>query len=329
VLQALVVENLTKVYSQGIRAVDFVSFSVEQGEIFGLLGPNGAGKTTTIKMIVTISKPTSGSIRVFGLDALRYPERVREMIGYIPQAVSVDGDLTGYENLLIFSKLSYVPRSERSKRIQFALEYMGLKEKENELVKHYSGGMMRRLELAQALVNRPRLLILDEPSIGLDPASKIQIWNYLKQMNNEFGTTILMTTHDMIEADRLCHRIAIMNSGRIAVVGSPQELKDSIGGEIVTIGIKNNSDKIEIPEDIGNVLNSDNSRLRISVHEAEKKIPVILEYLFSKGIKVDFVSSNKPSLDDVFLKYAKVSFEQGESYSQARMTRRVFARRAG
>ncbi len=328
-MYALQVKDLTKVYSSRIRAVDSISFNVESGEIFGLLGPNGAGKTTTIKMISTISRPTSGSILVFGVDAEKHPDKVRELIGYIPQSVSVDGDLTGYENLLIFSKLSYVSKKERDARIIFALEYMGLKERANELVKHYSGGMMRRLEIAQALVNRPKLLILDEPTIGLDPASKTKMWDYLKKMNREFGTTILLTTHDMAEADLLCHRIAIMNAGKIAAIGSPQELKMSVGVEMIKLCLDSSAiEKLVIPDELGKIIGYENSSVIISVENAEKKIPSIVEYLLKRGIKIESISFNKPTLNDVFLKYARVAFEEGESYSQARMTRRVFARRS-
>ena len=198
---AIETENLTKIYQGDIRAVDDVTLSVQPGEIFGLLGPNGAGKTTIIKMIVTLAHYTSGKLRVFGIDASKSPETVRDMLGYVPQSISVDTDLTGYENLLIFSKLSYVDKKERSGRIKNALEYMGLTDRAKDLVKHYSGGMMRRLEISQALVNRPKILLLDEPSIGLDPASKMHVWESIKQLKEKFGTTIVITTHDMSEAD--------------------------------------------------------------------------------------------------------------------------------
>src|SRR5919199_167039 len=234
---ALEVSNLTKTYGDDkIRAVDGISFFVRTGEIFGLLGPNGAGKTTTIKMIVTLTKATSGRLEVFGVDVSKSPEMVRSMLGYVPQSISVDADLTAYENLLIFSKLSYVNKKEREDRIHAALKQMDLEKRANEIVKHFSGGMMRRLEIAQALVNRPRLLLLDEPSIGLDPASKRQVWKNVKQLRQDYGTTIMITTHDMAEADALCDRLAIMSAGKIAVLGNPAELKKTvIGGDIVTV----------------------------------------------------------------------------------------------
>lgn len=320
-------KNLTKVYSNNFVAVDSISFSVEEGEIFGLLGPNGAGKTTTIKIITTISQPTAGEVLVFGMDVTKYPEKVRSLIGYVPQAISVDGDLTGYENLLIFSKLSYVSKSDREERIRFALEYMGLKEKANDLVKHYSGGMMRRLEIAQAIVNRPKLLILDEPTIGLDPSSKRQIWDYLLKMNKELNTTILMTTHDMQEADNLCHRIAIMNAGKIAIIGNPSELKESVGGDVITLNLDEYSEKaIKIISEFGNIIGIENSTVKIATRNAENVIPKLLEHMFSNEIKVKSISYKETTLDDVFLKYAKVSFEQGERFRDARMIRRVYMR---
>ncbi len=262
--RAIEAKNLTKVYHGNIRAVDGITFSVEKGEIFGLLGPNGAGKTTTIKMIVTLSSATEGTLDVFGVSAFKYPETVRGMLGYVPQSISVDTDLSGYENLLIFSKLSNVSKKERIVRIKEALEYMGLTERANDLVKHYSGGMMRRLEIAQALVNRPRILLLDEPTIGLDPASKMHVWTSIKQLKQEFGTTILITTHDMGEADELCDRIAIMSEGKIAVLGSPSELKRTVGGDVVTVHLSSAQPLITLPEEIGT-----------SIHSSEKSIQIL------------------------------------------------------
>ncbi|MGH7747676.1 MAG: ABC transporter ATP-binding protein, partial [Candidatus Dormibacteria bacterium] len=223
-MHAIETSDLTKTFNKRTRAVDDISFVVQEGEIFGLLGPNGAGKTTTIRMITGLTTPTAGFISVFGSDASKSSEEVRKMVGYVPQSISVDADLTAYENLLIFAKLFEVNKNERDKRIRFALDYMGLADRTDDLVKHFSGGMMRRLEVAQALVNQPKMLILDEPSLGLDPSSKMQMWKYLRQLNEDFGTTILITTHDMSEADDLCARIAIMSSGKIAVIGSPVEL---------------------------------------------------------------------------------------------------------
>ena len=322
---AIQVSGLTKVYSKEAKAVDSVSFEVKEGEIFGLLGPNGAGKTTTIKMITTLTKPTAGAIKVFGVDALTSPQRVREMLGFVPQAISVDGDLTGYENLLIFAKLFFVDREQRNRRIHEALDLFGLTDRANDLVKHYSGGMMRRLEIAQALVNRPRLLFLDEPSIGLDPYSRMQVIDHIRQLNRNFGTTILITTHDMAEADELCDRLAIMNLGKIAVSGAPQELKRSVGGDVLTIRVSGDVPG-SIPQDLGSVVSSEQGTMKILTVDGERAIPRITDYLEDTGATVESVSLNRPTLDDVFMKYAKAPLQQEGTFREARSARQSITR---
>jgi ABC-2 type transport system ATP-binding protein len=324
-MKAIEARSLTKVYPGGMKAVDDVSFDVEEGEIFGLLGPNGAGKTTTIKMITTLGRPTSGSVNVFGVDAVHSPEQVRQSLGFVPQAVSVDGDLSGYENLLIFAKLFFVDRKLRRKRISEALEYFGLTDRADDLVKHYSGGMMRRLEIAQALVNRPRLLFLDEPSIGLDPYSRMQVIKQIKDLNQNFGTTIFVTTHDMNEADELCDRLAIMNLGKIAVSGSPTELKRSVGGDVITISV---SGKLPdtIPKELGSMISSGEGVVKILTEDGERAIPRITDYFEGSGTVVESVSLNRPTLDDVFMKYAKMGLVQETSFREARSARRSIAR---
>jgi len=322
---AVEVSGLTKAYSKGLKAVDSISFEVRKGEIFGLLGPNGAGKTTTIKMITTLTRPTSGSVRVFGVDALVSPQEVRQMLGFVPQAISVDGDLTGYENLLVFAKLFYVDRSERNKRIHEALQLFGLADRADDLVKHYSGGMMRRLEIAQALVNRPKLLFLDEPSIGLDPYSRMQVIDHIRQLNRDFGTTILITTHDMAEADELCDRLAIMNLGKIATTGAPRELKKTVGGDIVTVTVRG-AWTGSVPPDIGSVVSTENGVLKVLTPDGEKAIPRITDYIEDAGGVVESVSLNRPTLDDVFMKYTKASLQQEGSFTEARSARRSISR---
>ncbi len=325
-LKAIEVENLTKVYGKETKAVDDVSFSVDEGEIFGLLGPNGAGKTTTIKVVTTLIKPTSGTARVFGVDVLRYPKQVRQMLGYVPQAISVDGDLSGYENLLIFSKLFYVERKEREERISEALEFMDLAGRADDLVKHYSGGMMRRLEIAQALVNRPKILFLDEPSIGLDPFSKNQVKDRVKELNKELKMTMLVTTHDMTEADEMCDRVAIMNGGQIAVIDTPTRLKESVGGDIITAKTSQGGIVTSLPSDAGRLLGYEGGEMRILTENGEQKIPRIIDFLESKGMVIDSISLAKPTLDDVFIKYAGSRVDQGR-YVEARSERRTFTRR--
>ncbi len=212
-----------------LRAVDDVSFSVAPGETFGLLGRNGAGKTTVIKMLTTLLPPTSGEARVAGFDVRREAPRVRASIGYVPQALSADGDLTGYENLLVFAGLYGIPRAEVRGRIGEALAFMGLAEASHRLVKTYSGGMIRRLEIAQSMLHRPRVLFLDEPTVGLDPVARIAVWERLEQLQATSASAILVTTHYLEEAERLCARVAIMNAGRLAAIGTPAALKAAIG----------------------------------------------------------------------------------------------------
>jgi ABC-2 type transport system ATP-binding protein len=218
-----------------VTAVDRLDLSVGAGEVFGLLGPNGAGKTTVIKMLTTLLPPTSGKAQVAGFDVERRAARVRAAIGYVPQLVSVDGTLTAYENLLIFAKLYGVPRSERRARIADALELVGLGEAAHRRVGGHSGGMMRRLEIALAMLHRPQVLFLDEPTVGLDPLARQAVWQHVRSLMREYRMTIFLTTHYMEEADTLCGRVAVMNLGRVAAMGAPEELKASIGRPDATL----------------------------------------------------------------------------------------------
>jgi ABC-2 type transport system ATP-binding protein len=210
-------------------AVDALSLEVPGGEVFGLLGRNGAGKTTVIKMLTTLLPPTSGSARIAGFDIVREAAAVRRLIGYVPQALSADGELTGYENLLVFAQLYDVPRADRKARIAEALEFMGLSEASRKLVKSYSGGMIRRLEIAQSTLHRPAVLFLDEPTIGLDPLARHAVWEQVGKLRERSGSTILVTTHYMEEAERLCDRVGILNRGRLAALGTPQALRAQLG----------------------------------------------------------------------------------------------------
>jgi ABC-2 type transport system ATP-binding protein len=218
-----------------LTAVDALTISVDTGEVFGLLGPNGAGKTTAIKMLTTLLPPTSGSARVAGFDIARQAGDVRRVIGYVPQMLSADGALSGYENLLIFAKLYDLPRTERESRVRDALAFMGLADAADKLVRTYSGGMIRRLEIAQSMLHRPRVLFLDEPTIGLDPLAREAVWEHIGQLRADYKTTIFLTTHFMDEADSLCSRVAIMHLGKVAAIGTPADLKASLGGNGVTL----------------------------------------------------------------------------------------------
>ncbi len=227
-------EKLTRRYGE-LTAVDTLTIAVCAGEVFGLLGPNGAGKTTLIKMLTTLLPPTSGGATVAGYDLLRQPARVRRAIGYVPQLLSADGALTGRENLETFAQLYDVPAGERNARVSSALAFMDLTGVQDRLVRTYSGGMIRRLEIAQSMLHRPRLLFLDEPTVGLDPVARHAVWDRIGQLRAEYGTTILLTTHYMDEAERLCDRVAFMHLGRVTAYGTPDQLKVSIGGNGATL----------------------------------------------------------------------------------------------
>jgi ABC-2 type transport system ATP-binding protein len=212
-----------------VRAVDGISFGLAPGEVFGLLGPNGAGKTTTIRVLTTLIRADSGEVSVFGHDTRREAMLVRHLIGYLPQQLSADFQLSGYENVWLFARLFDLPRRERQPRVREVLAAMGLDDVRDRLVGTYSGGMVRRLELAQALVNRPALLVLDEPTIGLDPLARGDVWERVQELREETGMSVLLTTHYMEEADTLCERVALMHHGRIRAVGTPATLKSQLG----------------------------------------------------------------------------------------------------
>ncbi len=211
-----------------VRAVDRLTFHVDEREIFGLLGPNGAGKTTTLKVLTTLLPPTSGSAVVAGHDVAREPRAVRRAIGYVPQLISADAQVTGYENLLVFARLYQIPRPEREARIREALRIMGLTNVADDLVRGYSGGMIRRLEIAQAMMHQPRVLFMDEPTVGLDPVARDAVWDQLRRVRSTYGTSIMLTTHYMEEADQLCDRVGILHRGRLVALGRPAELKASL-----------------------------------------------------------------------------------------------------
>jgi ABC-2 type transport system ATP-binding protein len=220
--------DLTHYYNSH-PAVDQISFTVQRGQILGLLGPNGAGKSTILKILTTLLPPTLGTAKISGYDIVHEAPLVRQHIGYVPQLLSADGDLTAYENLLLSTKLYGLPNHKRKRRIKELLEFMGLSEFADQLVNQFSGGMIRRLEIAQALVHEPHVLFFDEPTVGLDPAARRVVWNRIMELRKQFGTTILMTTHDMEEADTLCDIVAFMHLGHILKMNSPHNLKKELG----------------------------------------------------------------------------------------------------
>lgn len=301
--------DLTKQF-KGTKAVDHLNMKIKQGEIFGLLGPNGAGKTTTISMLCTILKPTEGTATINGYDILKDPHNVRKSIGIVFQEPSVDDILTGRENLRLHAMWYSVPREIRDKRIDEVLELVGLEKRQNSLVKTYSGGMRRRLELARGLLHLPKVLFLDEPTLGLDPQTRERIWEYIEDMSKQREMTIVLTTHYMEEADRLCNRIAIIDEGRIVVMDSPLSLKESVGGDIVCL--KTNPANVERFRTIESVskIEADDNNIVLTVRNASQNLKEILDV----AGKIDSVEIRSASLNDVFLRYTgkEIRVESGE-----------------
>jgi ABC-2 type transport system ATP-binding protein len=323
-------EGLTKTFNS-LTAVDHINFSVKHGEIFGFLGPNGAGKTTTINMLITVLKPTKGTAYILGNDIVKQSTQVRNSIGVVPQEYTADEDLTGYENIMLCADLYGIPRSVSKKRAHELLQLVELIQFKDKKVQTYSGGMRRRLELASGLINRPRLLFLDEPTLGLDVQTRAATWNYVRTLKKEFGMTLFMTTHYLEEADALCDRIAIIDHGKIVVVGAPEALKESLGGDIITLSIKQDVDITELVQKIEHVkeVKKENGSYIIKSENGEVTAPLIIEALRKEGYVVTKLSLTKPTLNEVYLHYTGKSMrdtvdESGESSFAARaMMRRA------
>ena len=296
--------NLTKSYNS-IKAVDQLDITVESGEIFGLLGPNGAGKTTTVSMLCTILKPTSGTATVNGFDIIREANKVRKSIGIVFQDPSIDDRLTGRENLYMHANLYGVPTSEQKERINRILKLIELEDRADNLLRTYSGGMRRRLELGRGLIHYPKVLFLDEPTVGLDPQTRDHIWRYIKELKQAHEITVVLTTHYMDEADRLSDRIAIMDHGKIVVLDSQQKLKDTLEGDVIAVKA-NNLDVLS--ELVGKWFDLSKRRivdgtLEITVPNGKVIMPRIIELATQNNIYVDSLVLREPNLEDVFLHY--------------------------
>lgn len=311
---AIEVKGLCKSYG-GLKAVDKVSLAVGAGTIFGLLGPNGAGKTTLISMLVTMRKPSAGEAKVNGFDIVRQPGKVRESIGIVFQDQSLDEDLTARENLEMHAALYNVPKKERKERIESLVKLVGLEKNINGIVKTFSGGMRRRLEIARGLVHHPKILFLDEPTIGLDPQTRAGVWDYVKRLNKEKHVTVILTTHYMDEADEVCGRVAIIDGGKIIASGTPKQLKDGLGGDIISLECKNADLCEKTLAELKWVKEAKRHDcfVGIRVESGEQKIPKLLALMESKGIAVDSVSLRKPSLDDVFMHYTGRTIREEEA----------------
>ncbi|MFP3190760.1 MAG: ATP-binding cassette domain-containing protein [Thermoproteota archaeon] len=322
--------NLTKVFNNSTKAVDNISFEVFKGEVFGLLGPNGAGKTTTIKMLTTVLRPTSGTAYINGYDIVKDASRVRRMISAVPQEFTADEDLTGYENLILTADLYGIPREISKKRAIELLELVGLKDAAKRKVETYSGGMRRRLEIACGLINRPVLLFLDEPTLGLDVQTRYAIWEYVKKIKEEFDMTIFLSTHYLEEADSLCSRIAIIDHGRIVKIGSPEELKRSLGGDLIEIKI--DTSDIDLSEYIYSIpgvkeVKKIDSTYRIKASSGEEVAPLIFELIRTKGYTIQRVSISKPSLDEAYLEITGRRLREEQSSFEEIMSFRRTIRR--
>ena len=307
------VVTLSKAYKPDFKAVDNISLQVYEGEIFGFLGPNGAGKTTTISILTTLLSPTSGSAKVAGYDIRKNSSEVRRMIGVVQQDNTTDKHLTAYENLILTARLQGVPRDLAQKRARELLELVELSDVTERKVETYSGGMRRRLEIACGLVNRPRVLFLDEPTLGLDVQTRSAIWKYVKKLKEENLMTLFLTTHYMEEADSLCDRIAIIDHGRIITVGSPAELKSKLGGDIIELGVKGeNEDLSEIITKIPMVksVTKEASLYRIKAENGDEAALSIIDAVRSKGYSVTKILVNKPSLSEVYLELTGEAFRE-------------------
>ncbi len=321
---AIEIKQLVKIYGNSVRALDGIDLEIKAGDIFALLGPNGAGKTTLMRILTTQFKPASGEAYIFGMDVVKMDSQVRKIIGYVPQEMSVWTDISGFENLLIYAKIYGLKQMKQV--ISDALETMGLSTVSNNLVKTYSGGMIRKLEIACAMLIKPKVLFLDEPTIGLDPSARKAVWEKLKAFKKEYGITIFFSTHNMEEADLYSDEIAIIDRGRTVKFGTPLQLKRSIRREVIKLSLKDH----HIGEDILRRIRSlgfvndvavSNSEIDVIVEDAEIALPDVIDVLRSSGIAIQRVSTRKPTLDDVFLKYAGAISTAESSIKEIRQTR--------
>jgi ABC-2 type transport system ATP-binding protein len=306
------IEHLIKEYSSGRKAIDDISFQVHSGEVFGFLGPNGAGKTTTIKILTTLLRPTSGTVRVAGHNVVENPLAVRMSFGYVGQQSGVDPAMTVRENLLLQGRLYHLPAPTLQERITFLLDLFDMKGAIDLWVGALSGGMKRKLDIATALIHEPKLLFLDEPTLGLDPQSRSDLWTYLRRLNREQGVTLFLTTHYLDEVDQLAHRVGILNHGKLQKIGTPDQLKDSLGADCVHLTFKQTLsdpivDSFRQKAWIKEVIRQEN-QLRLYLENGKGALPRVLQVVDEMGLTPETVVLTRPTFDDVFLKYTGKSF---------------------
>ncbi len=322
------VDGLTKRFGEFV-AVDRISFKVRKGELFGLLGPNGAGKTTTIGMLTTTLKPTSGRASVGGHDIGTGRREVRESIGIVFQDPSLDDQLTGRENLSLHAMLYKVGREEAREQIAAVLKLVDLEGKADLLVRYYSGGMRRRLEIARGLIHHPTVLFLDEPTLGLDVQTRRGIWEYIKRLNAEKKTTLVLTTHYIEEADYLCDRVAFIDHGRIVALDTPEALKSGLGGDIVSLELDGADAKLVTrikAKTWAKSVSGHGSRIDVTVSNGEKTIPLLMELAEKSRVRVVSVNLRRPSLEDVFIKYTGTAIREEGGDATWGMRQRVMSR---
>jgi len=308
------VRDLDKVYDKEVHAVKSINFDVREGEVFGFLGPNGAGKSTTISMITTLLSPTSGKIMLAGLDVVKEATKVRKMIGLVPQELTADDELSGRENMQLQADLYDVPRDLAKERIEELLTTVKLQDAANRRVSTYSGGMRKRLELVEGLVHRPKVLFLDEPTLGLDVQTREIIWEYIRKMKEESGMTVFLTTHYLEEADSLCDRIAIIDDGVIKVIGTPTELKTSLGGDMISITISGEEDYTPVLSSIPNVkdVKKNGNEYKLKTNDGDATMSDVLAKIGEKGWKVTAISLHRPTMNQVFLEYTGKSLRDDQ-----------------
>jgi ABC-2 type transport system ATP-binding protein len=328
----IVVDKLSKTFSDGkIKAVDGVSFEVKEGEIFGFLGPNGAGKTTTINMLTTLVKPSSGNAEVCGYDVYKHPTEVRRSVGVVPQEYTADEDMTGRDNIILCADLYGMPRTDSKPHAEELLRLVELHDAAARKVSTFSGGMRRRLELACGLINYPTLLFLDEPTLGLDVQTRAAVWKYIRMLKDQYHMTLFMTTHYLEEADALCDRIAIIDHGHIIKIGSPDELKASVGGDVITVTVREKDP--DISQDISRLalvkdVKKSDGAYRVKVEQGEEASPQIMDLIRSKGLHVTKISLTKPTLDEAYLEFTGRELREEETDRMQMFSQRVTMRKA-
>lgn len=324
---AIHIDQLTKRFNN-LVAVDNISFDIELGEIFGILGPNGAGKTTILSMLATMLKPTSGSATVNGMDIEREEDGVRKSIGIVFQTQSLDDELTAWENMDFHGRLYQLPSAQRNQRITELLRLVDLTDRKDDFVKTFSGGMRRRLEIARGLLHHPVVLFLDEPTLGLDPQTRNHLWQYIATLAKEKGITIILTTHYMEEADHLCNRVAIIDKGKVIALDTPKNLKDGMGGDVVTIRSPEPEAIVgALKESWVSHIEQENGEVTISLQNAELHVSAIVALLYEKRIPIDSLAINKPTLEDVFLSFTgKTIREQDADTKRSMQSMQVYER---